>query len=77
MAAPASRIALEEHFIIPSFLDYLAHGMPPTAPEVRDIVIGWLSDVGEERLAAMDSAGVRKSVLSISGPGATWVCVAR
>jgi 2,3-dihydroxybenzoate decarboxylase len=69
MAAPASRIALEEHFIIPSFLDYLAHGMPPTAPEVRDIVIGWLSDVGEERLAAMDSAGVRKSVLSISGPG--------
>lgn len=69
MTAQATRIALEEHFIIPSFMDYLAHAMPPTDPELGKTVIRRLSDFGEERLAEMDSAGVRKSVLSISGPG--------
>ncbi|MBR0679862.1 amidohydrolase [Roseomonas eburnea] len=43
--------------------------MPPVSREVHDALIRQLSDFGEERLAAMDSAGVRISVLSISGPG--------
>lgn len=67
--ADPGRIALEEHFIIPSFLDYLAQALPRVTPEEHDTLIRRLSDFGEERLSAMDSAGVRKAVLSISGPG--------
>lgn len=67
--ADPGRIALEEHFIIPSFLDYLGHAMPRVTQAEHDTLIRRLSDFGEERLAAMDSAGVRKAVLSISGPG--------
>lgn len=67
--ASPDRIALEEHFIIPSFLGYLAHAMPRVTTAEHDTLIRRLSDFGEERLTAMDSAGVRKAVLSISGPG--------
>lgn len=69
MTDQPTRIALEEHFIIPSFTDYLAHAMPPTDPELGETLMRRLADVGEERLSEMDSAGVDKSVLSISGPG--------
>jgi 2,3-dihydroxybenzoate decarboxylase len=69
MTAQTTRIALEEHFIIPSFLDYPSHAMPPVSPEIRQTLIRRLSDFGEERLSEMHSASVRKSVLSISGPG--------
>lgn len=69
MTTRATNIALEEHFIIPSFLDYLARGMPQVPPEARTTLIRRLSDFGEERLTEMDAGGVRKSVLSISGPG--------
>lgn len=69
MPAEGTKVALEEHFIIASFLDYLSHGMPPVAADLRETLLRRLSDFGEERLGEMDSAGVRKSVLSISGPG--------
>lgn len=69
MPAEVTRIALEEHFIIPSFLDYLSRGMPNVAADLRSTLLRQLSDVDEERLGEMDSAGVRTSVLSISGPG--------
>lgn len=69
MTPQATNIALEEHFIIPSFLDYLAHGMPDVPPDAQTTLIRRLSDFGEERLTEMDAGGVRKSVLSISGPG--------
>jgi 2,3-dihydroxybenzoate decarboxylase len=69
MTDQATRIALEEHFIIPSFTDYLAHAMPPTERELGETLMRRLADFGEERLTEMDSAGVRKAVLSISGPG--------
>src|ERR1700712_741597 len=69
MTSDATNVALEEHFIIPSFLDYLAQGMPNVPPDARDTLIRRLLDLDEERLSEMDAAGVRKSVLSISGPG--------
>ncbi|MDR3661590.1 MAG: amidohydrolase family protein [Mycobacterium sp.] len=69
MPAEVTKVALEEHFIILSFLDYLARGMPDVADDLRSTLLRRLSDVGEERLGQMDSAGVRTSVLSISGPG--------
>lgn len=68
-AAALPKIALEEHFIIPSFLDYLLQALPKVTPEEKTTLLRQLADFGDERLSAMDSAGVAKSVLSISGPG--------
>lgn len=69
MTSQATNVALEEHFIIPSFLDYLSRAMPQVPPDARTTLIRRLSDFGEERLTEMDAGGVRRSVLSISGPG--------
>ncbi|MDT5110271.1 MAG: 2,3-dihydroxybenzoate decarboxylase [Mycobacterium sp.] len=69
MSSQTTHIALEEHFIIPSFLDYLAEGMPHVPPDAKETLIRRLLDFDEERLSEMDTAGVSKSVLSISGPG--------
>lgn len=63
------KIALEEHFIVPSLVDRLIEGMPAVTPEVQRTLVDLLSDLGERRLAAMDAAGIELSVLSISGPG--------
>lgn len=63
------KVALEEHFIFPEFLSYLDMAMPNVSEQGRTRIIGALSDFGEQRLAAMDAAGVGLSVLSISGPG--------
>ncbi len=62
-------IALEEHFIIPGFYEYLATSMPAVTPEAYDRIVALLSDFGDQRLAAMDEAGVDLAVLSLSGPG--------
>lgn len=67
--AAVPKIALEEHFITPALLDYFKSGKPALAPDVLDTVLRRLQDFGEERLTAMDSAGVAKSVLSVTGPG--------
>jgi 2,3-dihydroxybenzoate decarboxylase len=69
MTSQTTCIALEEHFIIPSFLDYLSQGMPRVPPDAGEALIRRLLDFGEERLSEMDAGGVRKAVLSISGPG--------
>lgn len=63
------KIALEEHFIVPSLEDRLIEGMPVVTPEAQRMLVDLLSDLGERRLAAMDAAGIEISVLSISGPG--------
>jgi 2,3-dihydroxybenzoate decarboxylase len=63
------KIALEEHFIFPEFMSYLEMALPNVSAEGRTRIISALSDFGEQRLAAMDAAGVELSVLSISGPG--------
>lgn len=63
------KIALEEHFIVPSLEDRLIEGMPAVTPEAQHTLVDLLSDLGERRLAAMDAAGIEISVLSISGPG--------
>lgn len=64
-----TKIALEEHFIVPSLVDRLIEGMPAVTPEVQRTLVDLLSELGERRLAAMDAAGIELSVLSISGPG--------
>jgi 2,3-dihydroxybenzoate decarboxylase len=63
------KIALEEHFIIPGFHDYLATSMPAVTPEAYDRLVASLSDFGDPRLTAMEAAGLDVAVLSLSGPG--------
>ena len=63
------KIALEEHFVIPGFHDYLAMSMPAVTNEAYDRIVALLSDFGDQRLAAMDEAGLDVAVLSLSGPG--------
>src|SRR5271155_4878127 len=65
----AMRVALEEHFILPALLEYLAKVMPRVSRVSYDRLIEKLSDFGEERLAALDGAGESVVVLSVSGPG--------
>jgi 2,3-dihydroxybenzoate decarboxylase len=63
------KVALEEHFLIPDFVDYFAETYPNINPEIRKFGTGVLQDLGEQRLAVMDQSGVDFVVLSIAGPG--------
>jgi predicted TIM-barrel fold metal-dependent hydrolase len=63
------KIAVEEHFVIPDFLEYLANAMPRVTKDEYDRVVAMLSDFGEQRLSAMDGAGVKLAVLSMTGSG--------
>lgn len=68
-AAPRRIIALEEHFILPEFVDYLAETKQNIRPALFDKVVPILSDFGARRLEVMDKNGVDFAVLSLSGPG--------
>ena len=63
------KIALEEHFLCPGFIEY----WNPTAADLpaarRERALARLTDFGETRLAAMDAAGIARAVLAIAGPG--------
>lgn len=63
------KIALEEHFITPSLEPYLLPALPAVSDKARKHLLALLSDFGEQRLSAMDAAGVDTAVLSVSGPG--------
>ena len=63
------KIALEEHFMAPPLEEYWwpPHREIPTP--IRDTLYRRLNDFGEERLAAMDEAGIDIAVLSTVAPG--------
>ena len=63
------KIALEEHFMHPDFVDYWSNTAINISPELFGKVRNKLEDFGERRLNEMDSIGVEKSVLSLAGPG--------
>jgi 2,3-dihydroxybenzoate decarboxylase len=63
------KIALEEHFLCPGFVDYWQTTVGDVDPAILRQVIARLSDFGELRLAAMDKAGIARSVLGLAGPG--------
>jgi len=63
------KIGLEEHFMMPSFLDYLAETRQNIRPELYSKAVPLLSDFGDRRLEIMDRNGVDFVVLSLSGPG--------
>lgn len=66
---PIGKIALEEHFLIPEFVDYFAETYPNINPEIRKFGTGVLQDLGERRIAVMDQNRIDFVVLSIAGPG--------
>jgi 2,3-dihydroxybenzoate decarboxylase len=63
------KVALEEHFMLPAFVDYLAETKANIRTDLFDRAVPVLSDFGEQRLALMDRCGIDYAVLSLSGPG--------
>lgn len=63
------KIALEEHFLHPDFVDYFAKTAINISPALFGKARAALEDFGEIRLQAMEASGVEKSVISLAGPG--------
>jgi 2,3-dihydroxybenzoate decarboxylase len=63
------KIALEEHFLNPGLQDYWLPTVANVDAKVASGLLARLKDFGDQRLEAMDSAGIARSVLSIAGPG--------
>src|SRR6202046_2800259 len=63
------KIALEEHFLSPGFEDYWLPTMGNVDRRAVDTLLARLKDFGDARLEGLNSAGIARSVLSISGPG--------
>lgn len=65
----AEKISVEEHVLCPGLVDYW---LPTVADLDRSIgtrLYSRLNDFGEQRLNAMDAAGIARAVLSVAGPG--------
>jgi hypothetical protein len=65
-------ITLEEHFVSPAFLEGPGKGIKeqannPEHPMAR--IFEQLTDLGGQRIAAMDAAGIDLQVLSLNSPG--------
>jgi hypothetical protein len=69
LPAPLPKIALEEHFMVPDFMEYFAETYPNIDPELIKLAPPALMDFGERRLSAMDAHHIDYVVLSLSGPG--------
>jgi 2,3-dihydroxybenzoate decarboxylase len=63
------KIALEEHFLCPGFIDYWNPTAADLPAAIRARALARLTDFGETRLAAMDRAGIARAVLGLAGPG--------
>jgi 2,3-dihydroxybenzoate decarboxylase len=63
------KIALEEHFITPDFITYTRSDFKNFNKQDYEKFIARLSDFENERIQAMDQAGIDISVLSLTDPG--------
>ena len=63
------KIALEEHFLCPGFEDYWLATVGDVDPAIYGSLVTRLNDFAEQRLQAMDQAGIARAVLSLAGPG--------
>lgn len=64
-----SKIALEEHFLCPDFIEYWNPTVVDLPAQRRDKALSRLTDFGEMRLTAMNEAGIARAVLALAGPG--------
>src|SRR5215813_13302656 len=63
------KIALEEHFLCPDFIEYWNPTVVDLPAQRRDKALSRLIDFGEMRLTAMNEAGIARAVLALAGPG--------
>ena len=63
------KIALEEHFLCPGFIEYWNPTVAEMPAEKRDNLLKRNTDFGEMRLSSMDKAGIARAVLGLAGPG--------
>ena len=71
-ASPTTRVrkvALEEHFMLPDFVDYFRATSGNISAELFQRALGVLSDFDGRRLEEMDKHSIDYAVLSLSGPG--------
>src|SRR5258708_477815 len=64
-----AKVALEEHFICPGFIEYWNPTAADLPPHIRERARGGLPVFGAPRLGAMDRAGIAWAVLGLAGPG--------
>ena len=63
------KIALEEHFLCPGFIEYWNPTVAEMPAAKRENLLNRNTDFGEMRLASMDKAGISRAVLALAGPG--------
>ena len=63
------KIALEEHFLCPGFIEYWNPTVAEMPAAKRDRLLSLNTDFGEQRLSSMDKAGIERAVLGLAGPG--------
>jgi 2,3-dihydroxybenzoate decarboxylase len=63
------KIALEEHFLSPGFIEYWNPTVAEMPAAKRERLLSLNTDFGEQRLASMDKAGIARAVLALAGPG--------
>src|ERR1700751_234129 len=66
---PLGKIALEEHFMAPDFVEYFAEIYPNISPELVKLGLDALQDLGDRRIEILDRHHIDFVVLSLSGPG--------
>ena len=66
---PLGKIALEEHFMVPDFVEYFTETYPNISPEIVKPGLEALQDLGDRRIAILDRHHIDFVVLSLSGPG--------
>jgi len=64
-----TKIALEEHFLSPGLVDDWLPTVTDIPQARAEQLLAQLTDFGDQRLEAMDAAGIARAVLSVSGPG--------
>ena len=62
------KIALEEHFLCPGFIEYWNPTVAEMPAAKRERLLSLNTDFGEQRLASMDKAGIERAVLAPRRP---------
>lgn len=66
---PIGKIGLEEHFMVPEFVEYLADTYQNISPALAKRGLEALLDFGDKRIEIMDQNRIDFSILSLAGPG--------